>query len=108
MDERLIDELLTGISDNLTNEIDLFLIDNVDGKDIKRKIIIFINEAYIQGLDAGMAFVDKELLEDDGTQFGIGDEAVQKMRSDFEKKHEEFTKEFEKNLLDGQDKPVSE
>jgi hypothetical protein len=80
--EKVIDELLAGISDELTNEIESFFTNFIDGRDKQLKIVELLNKAYVEGNN-------KVTLP--------SIEGMNKI----------FMEEFNKKLLDGQDKPVS-
>jgi len=87
--ENITDDLLAGINDEMTKEIELFLLNNVESKDAQNKIIEFINRAYTDGSSGALNFIDQA-------------------KKDFQDQATEFQKEFEQKLLNGQNKPASE
>lgn len=84
--DKVTDQLLAGISDSLTDKLELFLL-NIDGKDVHLQIIEFINNAYTEGAQSALEYYASE-------------------QSDFAKNSKSFMDDF-KNLLNGQDKPIS-
>ena len=86
--DKVTDQLLAGISDSLTDKLELFLLNNVDGKELHLQIIEFINNAYTEGAQSALEYYASE-------------------QSDFAKNSKSFMDDF-KNLLNGQDKPISE
>jgi len=94
------DDLLAGISEELTKDLELFLINSIDGaimqKNIKEKIVEFINSAYREGLNKALEMIKEEEIEKRKI-------AIDELRKDNEK----FLKDFNNKLLDGQDNPIS-
>ena len=90
------DNLLAGISDDLENKLDLFLINYVEHDPTKEKIVEFMNSAFREGMNKAIV-----MLEEEG---------IEKRRIALENLREEnakFLDEYNKKLLDGQDTTVS-
>jgi intein-encoded DNA endonuclease-like protein len=82
------DNLLSGISDKLTKEIELFLLNNISEKEKQEKIVEFINQAFKDGSINAFDFINQS-------------------KQEFKDQAEEFQKDFVKKLFDGQDNSVS-
>ncbi len=87
--ENITDNLLSGLSDGLTKETELFLLNSVADKDTQQKIIELINKSFNEGAQTALEFYDKA-------------------REEFQHQASSFQKDFHNKLFDGQDKPVSE
>jgi hypothetical protein len=85
--DKVTDDLLSGVSDALTNDTELFLINNVSDKDAQAKIVDLMNRSFKEGADAALAF-------------------YQQSKADLKKQAEDFQTEFEKKLR-GQDSSIS-
>lgn len=92
--EKITDELCAGITDELTNDIDLFLINNIENKSTQLTIVELINKVYMEGMDKGLSIAEHR------------DEEYHKTL--LAQDHDKFMNEFNKKLLDGQDQPVSQ
>ena len=79
--EKITDNLLSGISDDLTNKIELFMINNISDKETQKTIIDFINKSFQEGAESALSFYEKS-------------------KEDFKKQAFDFQKEFESKLLD--------
>ena len=102
--EKSVDNLLESISDEFTNEIDLFLLNNIESKDVQLKIIELINKSFLGGINNAIDQFEK--LEKDKEDERIGMIA---------KTHGNFMEVFTESLLksqskkeDGQNDTVSE
>jgi predicted NACHT family NTPase len=80
----ITDNLLSGIGDKLTKDIELFLLNNIQDKDKQEKIIELINQAFRDGSMNAFSFIDQA-------------------KKEFKDQASEFQKDFEKKLRDGQD-----
>jgi len=87
--ENITDNLLSGLSDDLTKETELFLLNNIADKNTQQKIIGLINKSFNEGAQTALEFYDKA-------------------REDFQNQASSFQKDFHNKLFDGQDKHVSE
>lgn len=90
------DNLLAGISDELTKELELFLINNIEHDNVKEKIVEIINSSYREGLNKAIEMMKEEEIEKRKI-------AIDELRKDNEK----FLRDFNNKLLDGQDNPIS-
>lgn len=82
--EKTTDELLAKISDAFTNDIELFMANNIPDKDKQSTIIEFINRAFREGSTSAI-------------------ELINQSKSEFAENAADFQKDFVKKLLDGQD-----
>ena len=86
--EKIVDNLLEPISEELTNEIDLFLINNIEDKDVQLKIIDLINKSYLNGINNAVDQFEEMEKDKENERIGI-----------IEETHRNFTKEFTEKLL---------
>lgn len=86
--DNITDNLLAGISDSLTKEIELFLVNNIPDKGRQEKIVELINQAFRDGSMNAFNFIEQA-------------------KQEFKDQASEFQKDFEKKLLDGQDDSIS-
>ena len=49
--EKSVDNLLESISEEFTNEIDLFLLNNIENKDTQLRIVELINKSFVAGIN---------------------------------------------------------
>jgi hypothetical protein len=81
--EKPTDDLLAKISDEFTNELELFLANNISDKEKQSTIVEFINRAFREGSTSAI-------------------ELLNQSKNEFAEQAADFQKEFEKKLLDGQ------
>lgn len=87
--EQITDDLLSGISDPLTKEIELFLLNNISEKDTQVKIIELLNKAFKEGGQTALDYYEQA-------------------KENFKSQATVFQKEFHNKLFDGQDQHIPE
>lgn len=60
-----IDELFESFNDQLTNKIDLFLLNNIEDKQVQLKIIELLNESFLAGINDAIDQYDELKKQED-------------------------------------------